>query len=244
MTDPKILPEWLQKCVKKIERALRLHIPKQPEWQKTRVDTLKHMRELLAPWKLTEAQMRKLGDHDAADDDEFSKELGADLCKTLKDAAQKQLDEHNERDEGKDDNPQEDAAASRDNESGDENSTSPGKHPTPAHCSPGECCRFARGAACNVVITMPKTVVLYLKVVHVLGDAAQEAEAGGASGSVRKSLRSAMTNELRVRVPACPSAGSRITFPATTTVWNSCKCESQPESKTVMQPRVMLLHLS
>lgn len=127
LEDPKVLPDWLEKRVKKIERALRLHIAKQAEWQKMRVDTLKHMRELMAPWKLTEAQMRKIGDNDAADDEEFSKELGTDLCKTLKEAAQKQLDEHSEREDAKDD--ASDAVSSQDNESGDEDSTSPGETP-------------------------------------------------------------------------------------------------------------------
>lgn len=121
LEDPKVLPDWLQKRVKKIERALRLHIAKQAEWQKIRTDTLKHMRELMAPWKLTEAQMRKLGDNDAADDEEFSKELGADLCKMLKELAQKQIDDHSERDN-------EHTLSSQDNESGDEDSTSPGEH--------------------------------------------------------------------------------------------------------------------
>ena len=138
LEDLKVLPDWLEKRVKKIERALRLHIAKQAEWQKMRVDALKHMRELMAPWKLTEAQMRKIGDHDAADDDVFSKELGADLCKTLKEAAQKQLEEHSERDDAKDDTS--DALSSHDNESGDEDSTSPGEHPSdPPNSQPVTC---------------------------------------------------------------------------------------------------------
>ena len=66
---------------------------KQTDWQSTRVATLKHLKDLLHPWKLTEAQLRKLGDNEAADDEDFAKELGADLCKTLKEVAQAQLDE-------------------------------------------------------------------------------------------------------------------------------------------------------
>ena len=84
VSDPKTLPEWLDKRVKKIERALRLHVAKQTDWQAVRSATLKHLKDLLCPWKLTEAQMRKRGDREAADDEDFAKELGADLCKTLK----------------------------------------------------------------------------------------------------------------------------------------------------------------
>lgn len=209
LEDLKVLPDWLEKRAKKIERALRLHIAKQAEWQKMRVDTLKHMRELMAPWKLTEAQMRKIGDHDAADDEEFSKELGADLCKTLKEAGQKQLDEHAERDDAKDD--ASDAVSSHGNESGDEDSSSPGEHPT--EFSAGDALS-TRGMVCTIVFDHRAAIIF------CLGAQAGRAGVAGASGSARKSRRLATTESRRA--PACPLPGCRITFPATTTAWSSC----------------------
>ena len=91
--DPKTLPEWLEKPVKKVERALRLFIPKQGEWDNVRKNVGKHLKEILPPWKLTDAQLRRLGDNDANDDALFAKDLEGDLCSTLKEAANKQLKE-------------------------------------------------------------------------------------------------------------------------------------------------------
>ena len=177
LEDPKVLPDWLEKRVKKIERALRLHIAKQTDWQPTRVATLKHMKELLAPWKLTEAQMRKVGDHDAADDEEFSKELGADLCKTLKEAAQTQLDEESERDGGGMGASTESGSQAADvsphgDESGDEDATSPGEHPE----SP--CLHTPSAPACGVIGGTASVHRLHR--LHLLCTIAQEGRAEAA----------------------------------------------------------------
>ena len=72
--DPvrKMLPEWLEAKVKEVEVALRLYVPKKSDWQKSRKETQVHLRNIVQPWKITEAQLRKIGDQDLEAEKEWA----------------------------------------------------------------------------------------------------------------------------------------------------------------------------
>ena len=98
--DPvrKMLPEWLEAKVKEVEVALRLYVPKKSDWQKSRKETQVHLRNIVQPWKITEAQLRKIGDQDLEAEKEWAQEIQQELCNTIKEASAQQLATQQEKD--------------------------------------------------------------------------------------------------------------------------------------------------
>jgi hypothetical protein len=88
--DSKALPAWLEPQVTKIEAGLRIYTQKRVDWKDVRKKLLKHVNPLLAPWKLTEPQLRKLGDNEVNDDADIQKEIEQELLTCVKSAAQQQ----------------------------------------------------------------------------------------------------------------------------------------------------------